>query len=264
MRTVRVPGGDVTLTDARRDSARTVTLRGFELCTTTVTADEFAAGRAFTETSTEGLLPAMGVSWREAVEWCIVASQHAGLRPAYAISAEGVTWNPAADGYRLPTEAEWVHGSRGGTGGPRYGALDAIAWSAADHVSGPQPSGLKQPNAFGLFDTLGNVWEWCWDRLDPARYGDYRVLKGGGWADPAWSCRVGVRRGNAPDARVEDVGFRVARGAVAAPGAGAAGGAGPGVGPGGAPDGGQGWSEAEDRRRARAVFPLPVGWTPLE
>ncbi|HLS50286.1 MAG TPA: SUMF1/EgtB/PvdO family nonheme iron enzyme [Actinomycetaceae bacterium] len=86
------------------------------------------------------------------------------------------------------------------------------------------------------------------DRLDPARYGDYRVLKGGGWADPEWSCRVGVRRGYAPDARVDDVGFRVARGAAA---------------PIGQSDGGQGWSETADRQRASLNGPLPVGWTPL-
>lgn len=94
-----------------------------------------------------------------------------------------------------------------------------------------------------MTDTLGNVWEWCWDRLDPARYGDYRVLKGGGWADPEWSCRVGVRRGDAPDAHLEDAGFRVARGIAGL--------------------NGQGWSEAEDRSRADIAGPRPIGWTPL-
>src|SRR5690606_4671805 len=103
-----------------------------------------------------------------------------------------------------------------------------------------QAVGGKAANDFGLFDTIGNVWEWCWDRLDPARYGDYRLMKGGGWADPEWSCRVGVRRGNAPDAVVEDIGFRAARGAVADAGS---------------ADGGQGWSETADRRRAAVARP---------
>lgn len=137
----------------------------------------------------------------------------------------------------------------GGSIGPRHGPLDQIAWTEEDGTTGPQPSASKDANAYGLFDTLGNVWEWCWDRLDPARYGDYRVLKGGGWADPQWSCRVGVRRGNAPDATVDDVGFRVARGAVAEHEL---------------ADAGQGWSERADRQRAMLDGPLPVGWTPLK
>ncbi len=94
---------------------------------------------------------------------------------------------------------------------------------------------------------LGNVWEWCWDYADPARYGDYRSLRGGGWADREWSVRASARRGSAPDAMLEDVGFRVARGAVGEPGADAA----------------QGWSADADRRRADVRGPLPLGWTPL-
>lgn len=65
----------------------------------------------------------------------------------------------------------------------RYGPLASIAWTAADDVTAPQPVGRKEPNAFGLFDMLGNVWEWCWDYSDPARYADYPVLRGGGWPD---------------------------------------------------------------------------------
>ncbi|GIG34936.1 hypothetical protein Cpa01nite_03170 [Cellulomonas pakistanensis] len=103
------------------------------------------------------------------------------------------------------------------------------------------------PNAWGLHDMLGNVWEWCWDFADTARYGDYRVLRGGGWADARWSVRASVRRGSAPDAVIEDVGFRVARG-----------GAPPGDG-----DASQGWSADADRRRADVRGPLPPGWTPL-
>ena len=83
-------------------------------------------------------------------------------------------------------------------------------------VSGPQPVARKAPNAYGLFDMLGNVWEWVWDYADTARYADYRTLRGGGWADRPWSCRASVRRGSAPDAVLEDVGFRVARGVVGA------------------------------------------------
>jgi formylglycine-generating enzyme required for sulfatase activity len=59
---------------------------------------------------------------------------------------------------------------------------------------------------------LGNVWEWCWDVYDPAVYGTYRVLRGGGWADQHWSCRASVRRRSHPTFRVDDVGLRLARG----------------------------------------------------
>ena len=76
--------------------------------------------------------------------------------------------------------------------------------------------GGKQPNAWGLYDMLGNIWEWCWDTYDPKVYGDYRVLRGGGWFDEHWSCRASVRRRSHPTYRIDDVGFRVAR-SVATP-----------------------------------------------
>lgn len=82
---------------------------------------------------------------------------------------------------------------------------------------------------------------------DTARYADYRSIRGGGWADPAWNCRASVRRGSAPDAVVEDVGFRVARGAVGESRAQSA----------------QGWSADAERARADIRGPLPIGWTPL-
>jgi formylglycine-generating enzyme required for sulfatase activity len=180
------------------------------------------------------------------VRWCNVASAALGLASAYAVEGGHVRWDVAADGVRLPTEAEWEWACRAGTSGPTYGPLAQIGWTADDGVEGPQPVGGKQPNALGLFDTIGNVWEWCWDHADTARYGEYRSLRGGGWADRAWSTRASVRRGSHPDAVIEDIGFRVARGVVGDPGADAA----------------QGWSLDADRRRA-AMRPLPSGWTPL-
>jgi formylglycine-generating enzyme required for sulfatase activity len=58
---------------------------------------------------------------------------------------------------------------------------------------------------------LGGVWEWCWDQYDVEVYGSYRVIRGGGWSDPHWSCRVGVRRKTNPQAALDDLGFRLAR-----------------------------------------------------
>ncbi|AWB85437.1 formylglycine-generating enzyme family protein [Mycetocola zhujimingii] len=228
-----IPGGEIVLRDARTGSTRTVTLEAFELARTPVTGRTDAT-------------PRHPITWNDAVRYCNTASRAEGLAPAYAITDGGtVEWNTAADGYRLPTEAEWEWACRAGTTGPTYGPLAEIAWTAADDVAAAQAVALKTPNAFGLFDTIGNVWEWCWDYADPARYGDYRSLRGGGWADEAWSCRASVRRGSAPDAVIDDVGFRLARGAVGEPGQ------------------AQGWSADADTRRAHIAGPLPVGWTPL-
>lgn len=239
-----IPAGTVQLHDARRSESRQVALLPFRIGAHPITAAEFAAPEtpAHPPANPPGV-PASGVQWIDAVVWCNEASKAAGVSPAYSVASGEVTWDLNSDGFRLPTEAEWVHACRAGTSGARYGELARIAWTAEDGVAGPQPVGQKLPNGFGLSDTLGNVWEWCWDRLDPARYGDYRVLKGGGWADPEWSCRVGVRRGDAPDALLEDAGFRVVRGIPGSEG--------------------QGWSEEADRSRARISGPRPVGWTPL-
>lgn len=191
--------------------------------------------------------PAQPLTWFDAVGWCNAASELAGLTPAYAIAGRDVFWDVDSDGFRLPTEAEWEWAARAGSTGPLYGELPDIAWTFLDSLDGPQDVGTKEPNSFGLFDMIGNVWEWCWDYADTARYGDYRSLRGAGWDDRPWSARASVRRGSAPDAVLEDVGFRVARGAVGKPGTMAA----------------QGWSADADRNRAAITGPRPVGWTPL-
>ena len=115
------------------------------------------------------------------------------------------------DGYRLPTEAEWEHACRAGSSGPRYGDLDEIAWYEGNSDGRIHDVGEKRPNAWGLYDMLGNAWDWCWDVYDAQVYGSYRVLRGGGWADAHWSCRASVRRRSHPTFRIDDVGFRVAR-----------------------------------------------------
>ncbi|WP_442915111.1 formylglycine-generating enzyme family protein [Leifsonia sp. Root60] len=243
---ITVPAGTIELRDARSETARSVELQSFEIGRTAVTAAEWAAV-ARPVPRVDDPVPQHPVTWFEAVNWCNGASDAAGLRRAYVVDGGRVSWDGSADGFRLPTEAEWEFAARAGSTGPRYGSLDEIAWSSLDDIAGPQPVAGKAPNAFGLFDTIGNVWEWCWDYADTARYGDYRSLRGGGWADREWSLRASVRRGSAPDAVLEDVGFRVARGVVGSPGGSEA----------------QGWSDRADRKRADVRGPRPVGWTPL-
>lgn len=239
-----IAAGSVTLHDARRKLQRTVELQAFQICAYAVTEEQL--GEVLGIEVRHPDRPAADLSWLRAVHFCNAASEWEGLDPVYRFDGEDVSWDTSADGYRLPTEAEWEYACRAGSAGPHYAPLADAAWTAADGVAEPQNVGGKLPNLNGLFDTLGNVWEWCWDLLDPARYGDYRVFRGGGFADDAWSVRASVRRGGAPRMHHPDVGFRIARGAFD-------------------DDGGevQGWSERLDRDRAAFDGPLPSGWTPL-
>lgn len=240
----RIPAGTVTLHDARRNLNRTVALESFELGTYAVTEEQVTDVLGIP--SQYPRRPAVDLSWLRAVRLCNAASEWEGLDSAYTFDGEVVSWHVDSDGYRLPTEAEWEHACRAGSTTPHYGLLADIAWTAADGVRTPQNVGAKLPNLNGLFDTLGNVWEWCWDLLDPARYDEYRVFRGGGFADDAWNVRASVRRGGAPRMHHEDVGLRLARGGFDAV------------------DAAQGWSAAADLERAATTAPLPSGWTPRE
>ncbi|KZB86301.1 formylglycine-generating enzyme family protein [Amycolatopsis regifaucium] len=201
MEMIIVPAGEVTLSDRRTQRKWTVDVASFRLAPVPVTQESY--------TGEAGKLPATGVSWLDAVRFCNNLSEREGLTPAYDL--DSLSWDPSADGYRLPSEAEWEHACRAGTTGARYGPLDEIAWYRGNSAESMHDVGGKAPNAWGLYDMLGNVWEWCWDIYDAEVYGEYRVLRGGGWFDEQWSCRASVRRRSHPTFRVDDVGFRLAR-----------------------------------------------------
>ncbi|ASN22795.1 sulfatase-modifying factor protein [Streptomyces pluripotens] len=211
---IAVPPGRVTLSDRRTQSRWHVEVAAFQMSAFPVTQSWFAQVTSQRPSSSHGdQLPVEGVSWWDAVQFCNASSRSEGLTPAYCLRAEAETaqWDVSSDGYRLPTEAEWEHACRAGTSGPRYGPLNEVAWYRGNSGGQIHPVGGKRPNAWGLYDMLGNVWDWCWDVYDAEVYGTYRVLRGGGWADEHWSCRASVRRRGHPTFRIDDVGFRVAR-----------------------------------------------------
>jgi formylglycine-generating enzyme required for sulfatase activity len=209
---VVIPPGPVTLSDRRTQRVWSIELRPYELATVAVTQAQYFAvtGQRPSATSADRH-PVVSVSWLDAARFCNALSVSEALAVAYDIHEDGAEWDRAVNGYRLPTEAEWEHACRAGTTGPRYGPLDEIAWYRANSEGATHDVGGKQPNAWGLFDMLGNVWEWCWDVYDAQVYGSYRVLRGGGWFDEHWSCRASVRRRSHPTFAIDDVGFRVAR-----------------------------------------------------
>jgi formylglycine-generating enzyme len=211
---IAIPPGQVTLSDRRTQRSWSIELAPYRLAAFPITQARYAQVTGQSPSTTQGdQLPVEGVSWWEAVRFCNDLSQREGQAPAYRplTDVEGIEWDASADGYRLPTEAEWEHACRGGTTGARYGLLDEIAWHRGNSGERTQEVGGKQPNAWGLYDMLGNVWEWCWDVYDAEVYGTYRVLRGGGWSDEHWSCRASVRRRSHPTFQIDDLGFRVAR-----------------------------------------------------
>jgi formylglycine-generating enzyme required for sulfatase activity len=124
---------------------------------------------------------------------------------------EQVDWQSArtycsAVGMRLPTESEWEFAASGGINAPRYGPLDAIAWYDPNSDDSTHDVALKMPNPYGLFDMLGNVWEWVEDssNVDPHR----KIMKGGSFVNIASSLRVPERETPVEDLRHRNVGFR--------------------------------------------------------
>jgi formylglycine-generating enzyme required for sulfatase activity len=178
--------------------------------------------------------PVVELSWYGAVAYCDWASLRAGLPRAH----DHATWTltaatPAgARGFRLPTEAEWEYASRAGAAtafanGPITDAgcsdpgLFAVAWYCGNANGSSQGVGQKQPNAWGLHDTHGNVWEWCadWiasydgDATDPAgpETGQARVIRGGSWRSNARTCRSAQRESIDPESSNFVIGFRPVR-----------------------------------------------------
>ena len=174
-------------------------------------------------------LPVENISWFDAVEYCNKLSEKEGLTPAYTVSGSGkdrvVTWNRQANGYRLPTEAEWEYACRAGTTTVYNTGLtmtDNTGWYSHNSNGRTQPVGQKPANAWGLYDMHGNVREWCWDwhgnyrssrQTDPAgpTSGTFRVSRGGSWNSGGQYLRSAYRSFADPSVSGSFLGFRVVR-----------------------------------------------------
>jgi formylglycine-generating enzyme required for sulfatase activity len=193
-------------------------------------------------------LPVEQVSWYDAVQYCNARSVKEGLKAAYTINQDRtdsdntggsdpfkwvVTWDKSADGYRLPTEAEWEYACRAGTTTPFYMGDNITTDDANYDGNNPYngnvrglyrettvPVGSFMQNAFGLYDMHGNVYEWCWDwagnyprdaQIDPfgPASGSHRIQRGGSWGSSALILRSAFRNYANPSYKNHYLGFRL-------------------------------------------------------
>lgn len=183
-----------------------------------------------------GQNPVEQLRWSDAVKFCNKRSEAEGLKPCYDLAT--LKCDFSADGYRLPTEAEWEYAARAGTTTPYFfGATPAktgeYAWFDKNAGGKPRPVGQKLPNPWGLYDMAGNVWQWCNDFYEVEYYtkspkqdppgpaeGKNKVLRGGAWRFSADNCRSGYRYNENPGSAdvcfgYDIYGFRCVRRAAA-------------------------------------------------
>ncbi|MCF7912466.1 MAG: SUMF1/EgtB/PvdO family nonheme iron enzyme [Candidatus Cloacimonetes bacterium] len=173
------------------------------------------------------IAPVSLVSWYNAVEFCNKLSDKDGLQRCYSGSGENIKCDFNANGYRLPTEAEWEYAARGGNESKSFkyagsNDIESVAWYYDNSGSEPHPAGYKQANELGIYDMSGNVSEWCNDWYGSYSYsvqtnprgqnsGYLRVYRGGSWYRGTRYCSTANRDNDTPDSSYKFLGFRLAR-----------------------------------------------------
>ncbi len=209
--------------------------RGHWMMETEVTQDQYKSVIALTSSSftedckSAGIgsdYPILCIIWKDAILYANRLSQLEGLQQCYQLSAHKIVWpkKDACLGYRLPTEAEWEYAARAGTIRESTGnILQDTAWYWDNSDRHAHPVKQKRPNAWGLYDMMGNVWEWVWDsyspyssqmQIDPhgaVQLGNFRVARGGSWDSQPRLVRTANRAAWPPSYRDRFVGFRLIR-----------------------------------------------------
>lgn len=218
----------------RERPVHTVTISDFYISDHEVTFEEYAAYCAAENIDLpsdegwgRGNRPVINVSWYDAVRYCNWRSTQDNLQSVYTIKGESVTSNWTANGYRLPTEAEWEYAARSRGQQERYSGtseVDSLRKYAHYGTSSTATIRSYRPNALGLYDMSGNVFEWCWDWYGGDYYassnnssnprgpaqGSVRVFRGGSWFYTPGRCRAAYRDFHDPAIRNYRIGFRLA------------------------------------------------------
>lgn len=252
---VLVDGGTFQL-GSDRLGFHEVTVSSFEIGQTEVTQEQYFTVSGETEFDKKwSNYPETGINWYEAVIFCNRLSMKYGYEPCYTLNGETdpslwgdeipyftesdgsvgdmTAWNAIqcnfnANGYRLPTEAEWVFSAQGGNKSlhTKYSGgnnINEVGWTRENAAKDTHEVASKKPNELGIYDMSGNVWEWCWDRngthasepeynpTGPTEGSWYRVIRGGGWGTPASSSEVTYHSSDEPDVKSWYYGFRLCR-----------------------------------------------------